>query len=137
MKKFPATVLYGERHATVDATESPDADRSLWIDTTDLPRVNGFELKPHGACRDELCVPIPNGMRRGDSFNLTAFAALVGQTVVAEPGAHVWSFGEIDALGSGTSRMAPDFEVPDRLGRPVRLAGFRGKKVLVVTWASW
>jgi peroxiredoxin len=33
--------------------------------------------------------------------------------------------------------MAPDFAVPDRRGNPVRLSGFRGKKVLVVTWASW
>jgi glutathione peroxidase-family protein len=27
--------------------------------------------------------------------------------------------------------------VPDRKGRIVRLSQFRGKKVLVVTWASW
>jgi peroxiredoxin len=33
--------------------------------------------------------------------------------------------------------MAPDFAVPDRKGRVVRLSDFRGKKVLVVTWASW
>ena len=45
----------------------------------------------------------------------------------------------MQALGGGlaSSRIAPDFEVPDRLGRPVHLAGFRGKKALVVTWASW
>ena len=35
------------------------------------------------------------------------------------------------------SRVAPDFSVPDRQGRNVRLSDFRGKKVLVVTWASW
>jgi peroxiredoxin len=33
--------------------------------------------------------------------------------------------------------MAPDFSVPDRKGRPVRLSQFLGKKVLLVTWASW
>jgi peroxiredoxin len=35
------------------------------------------------------------------------------------------------------SRIAPEFAVPDRTGRPVRLSQFRGKKVLLVTWASW
>ena len=76
---------------------------------------------------------------RSEYFNLTAFAKKAGQPVVAEPGARVWSFGEMQALGGGlaNSRTAPDFEVPDRLGRPVRLAGFRGKKALVITWASW
>ena len=35
------------------------------------------------------------------------------------------------------SAMAPDFELPNREGELVRLSDFRGKKVLIVTWASW
>ena len=33
--------------------------------------------------------------------------------------------------------LAPDFELPARDGRPVRLSDFRAKKVLLLTWASW
>jgi peroxiredoxin len=33
--------------------------------------------------------------------------------------------------------MAPDFEMKDRAGKLVRLSDFRGKKVMLVTWASW
>jgi hypothetical protein len=77
-------------------------------------------------------------MLRGGYFDLTAFAKKIGQPVVADAGARVWSFGEMQALGGGlTSRVAPDVVVPDRTGRPVHLSGFRGKKMLVVTWASW
>jgi len=136
-----ATVLYDDRAVVldrigIDPTHSSD---TLWIRKRDLPRVNGFELKPQGACRADLCIPIPKAMTRGDYFNITAFAKKAGQPVVAEPDARVWSFGEMQALGGGlaSSRVAPDFEVPDRLGRPVHLAGFRGKKALVITWASW
>ena len=136
-----ATVLYDDHVIVLDRV-GPDPKRSadaLWIRKRDLPRVNGFALKPQGACRADLCIPIPKDMVRGEYFNLTAFAKKAGQLVVADAEARVWSFGEMQALGGGlsNSRMAPDVTVPDRLGRPVHLAGFRGKKVLVVTWASW
>jgi hypothetical protein len=136
-----ATVLYDDHVVALDRV-GPDAKRAagaLWVRKRDLPRINGFELKPQGACRADLCIPIPKDMVRGDYFNLTAFAKKAGQPVVADAGARVWSFGEMQALGGGlsSSRIAPDFTVPDRLGRPVHLAGFRGKKALVVTWASW
>jgi len=32
---------------------------------------------------------------------------------------------------------APDFALPDPSGRVHRLSDHRGKKVLLVTWASW
>jgi len=135
-----ATVLYDDRAVALDRVgPDPAHGGALWIRKRDLARVNGFALKPQGACRADLCIPIPKDMARGDYFNLTAFAKKAGQPVVAEPGAGVWSFGEMQALGGGlaSSRTAPDFEVPDRLGRPVHLAAFRGKKALVITWASW
>jgi hypothetical protein len=134
-------VLY-DNHAIALDRVGPEATRTagvLWIRKRDLPRVNGFTLKPQGACRADLCMPIPKEMVRGEYFNLTAFASKAGQVVVADAEQRVWSFGEMRALGGGlsNSRTAPDFTVPDRLGRPVHLAGFRGRKALIVTWASW
>lgn len=136
-----ATVLYDDRAIALerilfDTRNSTDA---LWVRKVDLPRINGFELKPEGACRADICIPIPKDMLRGEYFNLTSFAGKIGQLVVADSGARVWSFGEIPILQGGllTARVAPDFAALDRKGRVVRLSGFRGRKVLVVTWASW
>ena len=136
-----AMVLYDDRSVALDRigpdpTHAPDA---LWVRKRDLPRINDFEVKPQGACRADLCIPIPKNMLRGEYFNLSAFARKIGQPVVADAPSRVWSLGEMQALGSGfiSSRIAPDFTVPDRAGRPVHLSSFRGKKVLVVTWASW
>ena len=132
-----ATVLYDGRAIGLSrVTAGADA---LWIQKMDLPSINGFELKPQGACRDEICIPIPRPMMRGNQFNLTAFAQRIGQRVVADSDARVWSFGEIPVVRGAflESRIAPEFSVPDRKGRPVKLSQFRGKKVLVVTWASW
>ena len=136
-----ATVLYDDRSIALDRvgpdpTHSPDV---LWVRKTDLPRINDFVLKPQGACRADLCIPVSKEMTRGAYFNLTAFARKVGQAVVVDRGARVWSFGEMPVLRGQfvNSRIAPDVAVPDRKGRLVRLSDFRGKKVLVVTWASW
>jgi hypothetical protein len=134
------TVLYDDRIVSLDRVRSgPKNASELWVRKADLPRINGFELKPQGACRDDLCIPVPRTMTEGDYFNLSAFAGRTGQALVAEPAARVWSFGEMPALRGAflESRIAPDVAVPDRTGRTVRLSSFRGKKVLVVTWASW
>jgi peroxiredoxin len=36
-----------------------------------------------------------------------------------------------------SSLQAPDFKLPDINGKPHSLSDFRGKKVFLVTWASW
>jgi AhpC/TSA family len=133
-----ATVLYDDAATVVDDAGPTDAT-ALWVRKSDLPRINRFELKPQGACRDDVCIPIPSSMTRGGYFNLSAFAKKVGQTVVADADQRVWSLGEMQMMRGGflKSRLAPDFALPDRRGRTVHLADFKGKKVLLVTWASW
>ena len=130
-----ATVLYNDHAVKLDKIR-PDPN-DLWVRAADLPRINEFELKPQGACRADMCIPISKNLKAGEWFNLTGFARKLRETVVADSG--VWSFGEIPAIRGAfyQSRLAPDFAVPDRSGRVVHLADFRGKKVLVVTWASW
>ena len=131
------TLLYDSRAVALTRIETDAA--GLWVPKKDLPRINGFEIKPQGACRADICIPIPRAMMRGDLFNLTAFATRVGQKFIADPAARVWSFGEIPVVQGAylDSRIAPDVTVPNRKGTPVRLSQFRGKKVLLVTWASW
>ena len=134
-----ATVLYDDRSVALANTEFDRASAALWVRASDLPSINGFEIKPEGACRADICVPLPKAMTRGIYFNLSAFADRAGQAVVADLDARVWSFGEIPTFRSGllASREAPDFAVPDRKGRLIHLSDFRGRKVLLVTWASW
>jgi hypothetical protein len=136
----PATVIYDDRVVTLDRVRFEAKDpAALWIWRRDLPAVNGFEVKPQGACREDICVPIPKSMIRGEYFDVTAFARKAGQAVVVDTAARAWSFGEIQALRGGflSSRTAPDVAMPDRAGRPVQLSRFHGKKMLLITWASW
>lgn len=51
-----ATVLYQEREVQLQEV-LPDAT-DLWVKPEDLTRINDFELKPQGACFEELCIPV-------------------------------------------------------------------------------
>ena len=131
-----AEVLFGDRAVKL---ENVALDEGLWIQAADLPSANGFTLKPEGACVDDICIPVPKSMRKAGRFHLSAFAKKIGQAEVHEPQAGVWSYGEVPVLrGRAFARaIAPDFALLDRKGREIRLSNYKGKKVLLLTWASW
>ncbi len=134
------TVLYGGKAVTLTNTGNGDA---LLIDPADLSRINGFELKPEGACRGNLCIPLPKGVLvEQDSknwFDVTAFADHVRQPYVADVEARVWSFSDVPTTRDEmrVNAMAPDIELTDRSGNSIRFADLKGKKALIVTWSSW
>lgn len=123
-----------------------DADtgaNSLWLSKADLAAVTGFELKPEGLCRDHICYPVPPGREpefvRGAEVNLAAFWRHRGGIVVSSQEGDVWLLG--DAEDEQRARLdsleAPDFTLPDLSGELHSLSDFRGRKVLLATWASW
>ena len=71
-------------------------------------------------------------------FNLVAFAQLVEQPIAHDEGLSVWYFGlRSDQRLVLSSLKAPDFTLPDMNGKTHSLSDFRGRKVLLLTWASW
>jgi hypothetical protein len=126
---------------------APNSFSDLWITTIDLTRATRFVIKPQGVCRDELCFPLPKNrkaefvLKKGATtwFNLSEFAKLINQPVITDQKNGVWYFGARAAEQNGglASFAAPDFTLPDLNGKLHSLSDFRGKKVLLVTWASW
>lgn len=139
-----ATVIYDDISTDIQSA-SLEAGQ-LWITTGDLTRATRFELKPQGVCRDKLCFPIPKARKqeflrksgKQDLFNLTTFAQLVDQPVAHDEALSTWYFGlRADQRQTLSSLDAPDFTLPDMNGKLHSLSDFRGKKVFLVTWASW
>ncbi len=134
------TVLYQGKTITLSETGEGD---NLLVHPADLPRINGFQLKPEGLCYADLCIPAADGLlvsgSNGDWVDVSALAVLLGQPFVVDREAGVWSFAEIPAKRENTlvNAMAPDFEVTDRRGNVIRRADLKGKKALIVTWSSW
>jgi hypothetical protein len=138
-----ATLIYRDRPSSAPSA-TPEGD-DLWLSLDDLHAATGWELKPQGACLGDVCVPIPAGRRAdfvradGKHFNFAALARLLQQPVVHDAAHAVWFVGEAASTRSGAlqSLQAPDFTLPDLDGKQHSLSGYRGKKVLLVSWASW
>jgi hypothetical protein len=88
-------------------------------------------------------VPIPAGrereFQRGDQIDAAALWRHLGQPLAhsADGGAWVLGTAAADRGAALRSLEAPDFSLPDRTGRQHSLSEHRGKKVLLVSWASW
>jgi hypothetical protein len=139
-----ATIVYADK--TTEIAAAQEEGEQLWITVFDLTRATGFELKPQGVCRGELCFPIPRSRepeflrKKGQTtwFNLMAFAELVHQPVAHDQALSTWYFAlRSDQRQVLYSLEAPDFTLPDMRGQWHALSDFRGKKVLLLTWASW
>jgi hypothetical protein len=117
----------------------------LWVLPEDLTQINGFVIKPEGACLDDICIPLQqdsNLLKTVDDqlwFNVSAFADLMEQAYVADVETHTWSFAEMPVTRQAmfANAQAPDFEILDRQGKVVRMSDFKGKKALIITWSSW
>jgi hypothetical protein len=127
-------------HAVAGAEASGDA---LWCPAGEAEAATGWVAKPEGLCRGPVCVPVPAGRERefvdGPRVNLAALWRHLGRPAVHSARGHVWVLAESagERAAALASLEAPDFTLPDPAGRMHRLSDYRGKKVLLVTWASW
>jgi hypothetical protein len=135
------TVLTDSRE--FDAAGAEAAGEALWLSAAEAEAATGWVAKPEGLCRGEVCVPLPAGREaefvRGGRVNASALWRHLGRAVAHSDRGHVWVLGESarDRAAALASLEAPDFTLPDVGGRPHSLSDYRGKKVLLVTWASW
>ncbi len=132
------TLLF-DGHETQLADDAARGE-ALWLDASRLPAATGFAFEPQGFCRGSLCVPIPAGekARFVDAARVDV-AALAGQ--LRRPVVRDEAHGVISVGPEPESRLAgaeaPDFTLPDFEGRQHSLSQYRGRKVLIMTWASW
>lgn len=139
------TVLYEDRESNVGVAAA-EAD-NLWLSLPELGAATGWELKPEGVCRDEICVPVPAARRQAlireeaqsTMFNVSEFARLIQQPFAHDEKNAVWYFGRPSWEWKSRleSREAPDFSLPDLAGWMHQLSELRGKKVFLLFWASW
>jgi hypothetical protein len=112
----------------------------MLVDADAFSARTGWEIKPEGACKAEVCVPLPAGVRAADGrLDVQVLAARLGMPVVVDEPSGVIALGPETAITGRalTSARAPELVLPDADGNPFKLSSLLGQKVLLVAWASW
>jgi hypothetical protein len=113
---------------------------ALDVETSTYEAATGWHLRPEGACKGAVCVPLPDDVRSADGtrVRLDKLGERLGAPVVHDEERGVYAIGPATVTGRALATAeAPELELPDLDGNPFRLSSLRGQKVLLVAWASW
>ena len=111
--------------------------KSLDVDRKEFEGRTGWVFKPEGACKGDVCVPLPAGAASSAKVDARMLSDRLGMPLIHDADANIWSLGP-EAMGHAlTAAKAADFELPDWQGKQFRLSSLRGQKALIVTWSSW
>jgi len=101
----------------------------------------GWQLEASGLCRGDTCVPVrpEHDLVHAAGVDLAALATLLERPLALDVEERVACLGASAAMRGHRLRSldAPDFILPDLEGRTHRLSDQRGRKVLLLAWASW
>ena len=138
MSEREITLIDGERVTRVPAQIQ---GKRVRVAPADLERGFGWTLKPQGLCKGDLCVTLRErrGLLDENGIDLAVFAQTTGLPLAVDAGEGVAVLGESAAArGSKLASLeAPDFTLPDLEGQLHSLSQHRGKKVLLIAYASW
>jgi hypothetical protein len=125
----------------VRAVAATTGDNRVRLSPEALREHLGWELKPQGLCKGDRCVPIGGSadLVSDAGVDLAGFARLFSRPLAldVEEGVACLGASAAERAAQLASLQAPDFTLPDLNGQLHSLSDYRGKKVLLVAYASW
>lgn len=113
-------------------------DRLDHVTPADFAAATGWNPKPEGLCRGEICVPSPEVARADGTIDVLAASSRLGMPVVRDVEHDLVAVGPATTTGQTLSTaVAADPQLVDRDGNPFHLSSLHGRKVLLVAWASY
>ncbi len=111
----------------------------LDLTPTEFERISGWEIKPEGACQDEVCVPLPPIARDPEGrIDVAVVAHRLGMPLAHDEAHGLWALGPRSGNRSVLdSTQMPELVLQDFDGGAFDLARVRGRKVVLMAWASW
>jgi hypothetical protein len=112
----------------------------LSVDVADLEKRTGWAIKPEGACKAEVCVPLPPDADIGSGkVDVGVLAERLTMPLVRDEASSLWAMGPESGISGRalTTARVPEIVLPDLDGNELALSSLKGQKVLLVAWASW
>jgi hypothetical protein len=132
------TLIDEGRVVSLDVTVQGDAVR---VRPDALAAGLGWRLEAEGLCRGDVCVPVRDraALLSPDGIDLAALARTFERPLALDVTERAAVLGASAAeRGARLATLeAPDFALPDLNGRKHALRDQRGKKTLLIAWASW
>ena len=108
----------------------------LTVPVAEFEEGTGWMIKPEGACRGDVCIPLRDAP--GDTVEVAAVADQMGLPLVRDGDRDLWALGPWPGTGRAlVSAEAPELVLPDLDGNEFRLSSLRGQKVLILSWAPY
>lgn len=110
----------------------------LHMPREDFEAGTGWALKPEGACRGAVCVPLATGTVTDGVVDVAAVAERLGMPLVTDTEAGRWALGPATLGGHALATAeAPELVLADLDGDEFHLSSLRGQKVVIVSWAPY
>ena len=110
----------------------------LRLPLSEFETASGWSLKPQGACRGDVCVPLPADAVQDGVVDVRAVAERLGMPLVHDAEAGLWALGPESLSGHALpSAEAPELVLPTIDGDEFRLSSLHGTKVVLVAWAPY
>jgi len=106
------------------------------VSVEDFERGTGWAIRPEGACRGDVCVPL-RAKVEGDSIDVAAVASELGMPIVRHsPDLATLGPASLGGRALATAE-APELVLPDLDGEEFDLRSLRGQKVVLVAWSPY
>ena len=107
------------------------------VKVEEFQRGTGWALRPEGACRGDVCVPLGGDVTADANLDVAQLAEKLGMPIVRHS-------ADLAALGPATfggkvlaTAEAPELILPDFDGNDFDLRSLRGQKVVLVAWSPY
>jgi hypothetical protein len=98
----------------------------------------GWEIKPEGACKDGICVPLGDApFVPGTDLDVRLVADRLGMPLVHDEKHDLWALGPERRGHALPSAKFPDLVLPTWHGEDFDFRSLRGQKIFLLAWASW
>ena len=116
--------------------------RDRHLDIADFTALTGWAVEEQGLCRETVCVPatdLVSTTRSTGRIDALDAAQRLGMPVEHDAEHGVWALGPATVTGRALSGARAEFpsDLVDRNGERFDFESLRGRRIVMVAWASW